>query len=200
MRPKCHVCGKLFWCDYPNLWRYKREKTYLCSWSCLRKYDERKEAKNMAYSKIRKDGTPAKKPGGKKTAAQALQELKEDFAEKGVELVYDPEIAEEYRREQEQKKANEEARKEATERTCRILGQEPLEVASLKSRVLNDGYYRKNRDGTGMYLEGGSMEKEVLGLGAGRWIRFSAEILLALEQLGVREEAPEDCTGNNGPL
>ena len=44
MRPKCPVCGKLFWCDWPNLWRYKREKIYLCSWSCLRKYDERKEA------------------------------------------------------------------------------------------------------------------------------------------------------------
>ena len=188
MRPKCPVCGKLFWCDYPNLWRYKREKTYLCSWGCLRKYDESKGAKNMAYCKIKKDGTPAKKPSGKKKEEQK------------VDLVYDPSIEEEYRREQEQKKANEEARKEATERTCRILGQDPLEVASLKSRVLKDGYYRKNRDGTGMYLEGGSMEKEVLGLGAGSWIRFSAEILLAMEQLGVREEPPEDCTGNNGPL
>ena len=68
MRPTCPVCGKLFWCDYPNLWRYKREKLFICSWSCLRKYDERREAKNMAYSKIRKDGTPAKKPGGKKKA------------------------------------------------------------------------------------------------------------------------------------
>jgi hypothetical protein len=43
---------------------------------------------------------------------EKLKELKEDFAEKGVELVYDPEIAEEYRREQEQKKANEQARAE----------------------------------------------------------------------------------------
>ena len=59
MRPKCPVCGKLFWCDYPNLWRYKRDKKYICSWSCLRKYDG-KEAGDMAYRKIKKDGTPAK--------------------------------------------------------------------------------------------------------------------------------------------
>ena len=32
MRPKCPVCGKLFWCDWPNLWRYKRDGAYLCSW------------------------------------------------------------------------------------------------------------------------------------------------------------------------
>ena len=44
------------------------------------------------------------------------------------------------------------------------------------------------------------MEKDELGLGAGNWIRFSAEILLALEQLGIKEGDPEDYTGNNGPL
>ena len=188
MRPKSPVCGKLFWCDYPNLWRYKREKTYLCSWSCLRKYDERKGAKNMAYSKIRKDGTPAKKPGGKKKE------------EPKVELVYDPDIAEEYRREQEQKKAEAQAEMKLPDPdiVCR-MEMEPLEVYAIKSRVLKDGYYKKSH-GTGMYLYGLSVQQEQLGLQAENWKKLAAEIMLALTQLGIREEDPEDCTGNNGPL
>ena len=179
MKPKCPVCGKLFWCDYPHLWRYKRDKKYICSWSCLRKYDG-KEAEDMAYSKIKKDGTPAKIPSGKKKE------------EPKVDLVYDPAIAEEYKAEQEQKKA--------TERACRILGQEPLEVCGVRSRVLRDGVYTKNTAGNAMVLGGLSMTDDHLGLKAENWIRLSAEILLALEQLGIKEGDPEDYTGNNGPL
>ena len=235
MRPRCPVCKKLFWCDWPNMWAYKRDGVYLCSWGCLRKYDERKEAKDMktltteekrtACEVALTGGNPSPYLKGLgvtnvttawatcrtwargnmnqdeyeklpeklgKTQAKTVEEITEQMAEDGVELVYDPSIAEEYKAEQKAKKA--------TERTCRILGQEPLEVASLKSRVLKEGYYRKNRDGSGMWLEGGSMEKDELGLGAGNWIRFSAEILLALEQLGIKEGDPEDYTGNNGPL
>lgn len=145
----------------------------------------------MAYSKIRKDGTPAK-PTGKKTAAQALQELREDFAEKGVELVYDPSIAEEYKAEHEAKKA--------TERTCRILGQEPLDCAAVFSRILKYGRYWKLKDplrADFMQLTANDVD---ITLTANEWIRFSAEILLALEQLGIKEGDPEDYTGNNGPL
>lgn len=89
---KCAICGKEFDALWPDLYRYKRGGTFLCSWSCLRKYDNEKGSGNMA--RMKKDGTQAKKPGPKPK----------------VELVYDESIAEEYRREQEQKKANEEAR------------------------------------------------------------------------------------------
>ena len=139
----------------------------------MRKYDG-KEAEQIAYRKIKKDGTPAK-PTGKR---------KEDPK---VEQVYDPSIAEEYKREQEQKKANERARTEATERACRILEQEPLEVYAIKSRVLKDGYYKKSQNGSGMYLYGLSIQQEQVWLQETDWIRLSAEILLAMEQLGIKE-------------
>ena len=47
---KCAVCGKEFDVLYQTLWRYKRGApehvvAWLCSWSCLREYDRRKEAK-----------------------------------------------------------------------------------------------------------------------------------------------------------
>ena len=180
MRAKCPVCGKLFWCDYPHLWAYKRGNRFICSWGCLRKFDG-KEAGDMAYSKIKKDGTPAKIPGGKKKE------------EPKVELVYDPSIAEEYKAEQEAKKA--------TERTCRILGQEPLEVCGVRSRVVQYGRYGTFEDKLKheKYISFTANDVDMY-MKVNEWIRFSAEILLALEQLGIKEGDPEDYTGNNGPL
>lgn len=70
---------------------------------------------------------------------EKLKEPKEDFAEKGVELVYDPEIAEEYRREQEQKKANEQARMEAEIREKK----EPViwQTSAIRNDRLGEFYY-----------------------------------------------------------
>ena len=49
----CTVCGKEFDILYPNLWRYKRSGHaglvwYLCSWRCLRRYDNDTEARKEA--------------------------------------------------------------------------------------------------------------------------------------------------------
>ena len=63
MITKCRICGKEFEVLYPELWRYVRAKRYLCSWKCLRQFDE-KGSEEM-YTKVKKDGTPAKKPGKK---------------------------------------------------------------------------------------------------------------------------------------
>ena len=46
MITKCPVCRKEFDVLWPHLWKYKRGEKILCSWGCLRKYDERKQ-KNM---------------------------------------------------------------------------------------------------------------------------------------------------------
>ena len=35
----CPICGKAFDVLWPHLWRYKRERFYLCSWKCVRLYD-----------------------------------------------------------------------------------------------------------------------------------------------------------------
>ena len=154
---KCPVCGKEFDVLWPELWRYREGSAYICTWKCLRQL--RKEAEEKMYTKVKKDGTPTKKSGPKKQPVEK------------VELVYDPSIAEEYKREQEAKKKSFEEMKLPVPEEKKIQGQEPLEVASLKSRVLQNGYYRKNSDGTGMWLEGGSMEKDALGLCAKNWIR-----------------------------
>lgn len=164
MEVTCCVCGKEIEITWPQLWRFKRgdgayPKNWMCSWSCLRKFDqgERKESamaqmrnstKEMArglldamdagkdpidwlmeqgytnpekaYQNIKariKERDPElakrfpKTRAGRKTAAvETAEQLPE---EPEVTLVYDPKIAEEYRREQRQKEAEREGRQMA---------------------------------------------------------------------------------------
>ena len=37
---KCPVCGKMFDVLYPQLWRYRRDGRYICSFSCVRLIDK----------------------------------------------------------------------------------------------------------------------------------------------------------------
>lgn len=37
---KCPVCGKVFDVLYPNLWRYRRDGRYICSYNCIRLIDK----------------------------------------------------------------------------------------------------------------------------------------------------------------
>ena len=99
---KCSNCGKEFDVLHPALWAYKDGKginvtDWYCRYNCMQEYRKRKEAEKMA--RMKKNGTPAKKPGRKPRVetAEKLPELPK------VELVEDPEIMEEYRKEQEQK-------------------------------------------------------------------------------------------------
>lgn len=36
----CPVCGKVFACRFPDDWVFKRNKKFLCSYGCTRKYDQ----------------------------------------------------------------------------------------------------------------------------------------------------------------
>ena len=97
----CAVCGKEFEVLWPDLWRYRdgeggNIRKWFCRYNCMMAYKRGKEAKKM-YTKTKMDGTAAKKPGPRKAKK----------TEPKVELVYDPSIAEEYRKEQEAKKAEE---------------------------------------------------------------------------------------------
>ena len=95
----CSQCGKDFSMLYPHLWRYKTGNKLFCSWHCLRA-DERKEDNEMA--RLKKDGTPAKKPGPRKSIAEAEQEVAALMLQGGVnyQLMVDeartPEVAPEF--------------------------------------------------------------------------------------------------------
>lgn len=63
----CGECGKHFEILFPDLWRYRKGKRLFCSWHCLRA-DEKKNESEDDYmaTRMKKDGTPAKRPGPKK--------------------------------------------------------------------------------------------------------------------------------------
>lgn len=154
----CAQCGKQIDVLWPHLWRYKRGNKYLCSWSCLRKFDG-KEAKNemtltteqkrkacemalegknplpylksigaknqtVAWDTCRKWAEKEWDPdvvvelpmrfGQQKKAEPVIEKdidkVYEAEEKQQVTLVYDESIAEEYRREQAQKEANERAK------------------------------------------------------------------------------------------
>ena len=44
---QCPQCGKEFDVLWPQLWSYKRGQKFLCTYTCLRAYDEGKEANEM---------------------------------------------------------------------------------------------------------------------------------------------------------
>jgi hypothetical protein len=55
MIKNCPVCGKAFEVLYPDLWRYKRDMTLLCTWGCMRALDDKKGVnRDMALTKAQK--------------------------------------------------------------------------------------------------------------------------------------------------
>lgn len=163
MMTTCPICGTrrvVFW---PEHWVYKRGETYYCSENCMM-VDQTKDMKlirMIAHVRAQK-GSKAKMARMKKDGTPA----KKPGPRPKIET---PE-------------ANQVPVVEMPAKNP-----EMLEVYALRSRVLKDGYYKKNRDGTGMYLYGLSVQQEQVGLGADNWKRLSEEIMIAMEQLGVKE-------------
>ena len=71
-------------------------------------------------------------------------------------------------------------------KSMKITTGDTLEVCAVRSRALRDARYTKTRNGTGMAIEGTSVEGGGLLLTAVNWIRLSDEIRTALEQLDIR--------------
>ena len=43
MIKNCPICGKAFDVLYPDIWRYKRNNQFICSWKCIRLFDGKEE-------------------------------------------------------------------------------------------------------------------------------------------------------------
>lgn len=79
MMNDCQICGRHHVITWPDLWPYRRKDLLFCSDQCVDVYDVRtqhklngrglgqkkKGKKTMGYTKVKKDGTPAKKSGPK---------------------------------------------------------------------------------------------------------------------------------------
>ena len=195
----CAICGKEFDVLYPDLYRYKRGdpvhvKAWLCSWKCLRTYDDpekRKEAEEMA--RMKKDGTPAAKPGRKpkveiNIAAEDLKAVMEPEAPK-VTLVYDESIREEYRKEQAAMAAAVEQPEPQTEwiPAAEVYGEpgKPAEekwtVTAIRSEEWGEFYFDEKHRCIDWRHPGG----EEISLPLADWVRLPEVIPQILMMLGV---------------
>ena len=50
---KCAVCGKKFWITAPELWAYKAQSKYFCSYTCHRNWQVENEKKPNKHKKIK---------------------------------------------------------------------------------------------------------------------------------------------------
>lgn len=187
----CAICGKEIDILYPDLWRYKRGdpvhvKAWLCSWKCLRIWDDpkkRKEAEEMG--RPRKDGTPAKKT-----------ERKPKEEKPKVELVYEPAIAEEHRREQEAKLTEmareklaqvEQPETEVWIPAAEVYGEpekpaeEKWEVTAIRSEEWGEFYFDEKHRCIDWRHPGG----EEISLPLADWVRLPEVIPQILKMLGV---------------
>ena len=84
----CPICGKYHCIHWPEHWVYRRGETYYCSAMCMDvdivrdmnilkqvKEDRRKRKEAKRMEKMKKDGTPAKKPGPKKKDGIAQEKV-----------------------------------------------------------------------------------------------------------------------------
>ena len=198
MRPKCPVCGKLFWCDYPNQWRYKREKTFLCSWGCLRKYDNGKEAKpkmeavilteeqrNEALRLALNDVNPLPylKECGCKNTTTSWRSILNWAKENCSKEIYES-LPQSFRKKKQEEK-KEETEIQLTISSEELKKTERLPVAALYSRVLHGTYKRITmNDKPAMMLTGLGYE---IMLTMEKWDMLAEEIRTAAEQLGEKE-------------
>lgn len=73
---RCCVCGKDFDVLYPDLWRFRNKNRWFCSWGCLRA-DEKKKGSEEEMARMKKDGTPAAKPGRKPAEVRTVEKVPE---------------------------------------------------------------------------------------------------------------------------
>ena len=231
MRGQCQQCGKVFWIEYPDLWAYKRNGRYMCSWGCLRKHDG-KEANGMEKQKtiltedqkrkavdmalegqspiryLRELGCKnpytswkfirgwarneysaeecARLPEGfrsergeRAAKEKAEKEQAEEQAEEpGIELVYDPSIVEEYRREHPEMYAQAEELKMKKETVINGLHVEGVQVTAIRTDLGEFYWDRKYRT-----IDWRNNEGDEVSMDPEEWRKLREEIPIMMKVL-----------------
>lgn len=187
----CPVCSRSVVAHWPEFWPYRRCEAFYCSQNCYdisltrdlnMLHDAARRRRGLKMARMKKDGTPAKRPGPKKieipednmtaVATKAPPQvptvkldgaLKIETPEAGkVEVVEKPERSDFYNK-----------------------IDNKLKIALL-SDVLSDFdvQYRRFDDNMTLFADG---IDQPLEMSRAEWIQFTKEILTALDQLGVSQ-------------
>ena len=198
MMVNCPICGKLTCIHWPEHWVYRRGPTYYCSYTCMdvsisRDFNElkkvthkrRKELINMA--RVKKDGTPAKKPGPK-TKKPTVTMMEEPgapgFTEEDVQAIKDAvptvQVDGPLRIETDYSEQIEIVEPQNPTRVIRrMFG---FEVSAIRDDVMGEFYYdiKFNR------IDWRSPDGTEVSLSPTAWKSFSEKIPAVLNALGVK--------------
>ena len=111
MITKCPVCKKKFDVLWLHLWAYKRGTRMLCSWGCLRKYDEgeqtdmRRNGNQMETARALAEAMERGEEPMEWLKAQGYGNPKHAYQNLKAVAAEDPELAEKFPRKREPKKA-----------------------------------------------------------------------------------------------
>lgn len=160
----CAECGKEICMLYPHLWAYKNGKKNFCSWHCLRA-DEAK-GENIV-EKLKKDGTPAKKPGRKP----------QTVIEKDLDNVYEAE-------QKEQDTVMHEFAEDGVhlKKVTKPLAYDGFDVTAIKGEF--GRYGRDTFNGT-EYFDFETNDGEEISMPVEAWKDFLTEVFQAAKVLGV---------------
>lgn len=163
----CPVCGRRRFTFWPEFWPWQYEKELFCSENCwiCDATKKQMERKGFKMARMKKDGTPAKKPGRKPQVVVKKPEIPEPVSGGPWEKMETP---------------------EKTERSSFKAIVNPLDVFSLKSRVLRSGRFEiVGTDRNAMRLVYDPVKENEMLLKKASWEELIVEIMTALDQLGV---------------
>ena len=91
MITNCPVCGKCFDVLWPHLWRYKRNHSYICIWTCLRLIDSKRKKERLIVNNP-SDKRPRMSPADMKKAVEMFRNgdegLEQFLRDHGITNIY----------------------------------------------------------------------------------------------------------------
>ena len=193
MIQNCPMCGKAFDVLWPDQWVFKRNKRFICSWSCLRAADNKKGVeKRVKLSERDQKAVEIALEGGNpveflkkesKNASAAWYHVKQKVKETDPETYAKLPARIVSEKKPEEPKAVTVAKVEEVPKIC-----QPAKYSGMIIRELEGGFgrYRRSDVHGSVYIDFEYTEgSDVISLTVEQWRKFLEDLNNAAEVLGV---------------
>ena len=193
MIQNCPMCGKAFDVLWPDQWVFKRNKRFICSWSCLRAADNKKGVeKRVKLSERDQKAVDIALEGGNpveflkkesKNASAAWYHVKQKVKEVDPETYAKLPARIVNEKKPEEPKAVTVAKVEEVPKIC-----QPAKYSGMIIRELEGGFgrYRRSDVHGSIYIDFEYTEgADVISLTVEQWRKFLEDLNNAAESLGV---------------
>ena len=210
----CPVCGKKFDILYPRIWVYRRGERFICSWSCLRQFDNGKDETMKLTLEMKKQAVQIALDGDNQLVylknvgiknpttswnniLDGLKKADPDTYQKLMDIKAAKKTAEKKTakkpapaRIETPEAAKEQLMEQIREsKICKPLQYEDFIVRSIER---NFGRYSRTDTGAGVYIDFESKTCDMLSMTVDDWKGFMVELKRAALVLGVDLDADEE--------